>query len=111
MEASFRVEFLPENKIKIVPRGAGTGLSGGSLPLADCVLLAIGKFNKILELDPKHPEVLYNKGLCLARLGKYESALLYYNKALEIDHNPEILLYKGFPREGYDLPETIGKNI
>ena len=38
-------------KIKVVPRGAGTGLSGGALPLKDCILLSMGKFNKILELD------------------------------------------------------------
>ncbi len=45
------LKYCNENKIKIVPRGAGTGLSGGSLPLADCVLLSMGKFNKILEVD------------------------------------------------------------
>ncbi|MDC1096706.1 FAD-linked oxidase C-terminal domain-containing protein [Pelagibacteraceae bacterium] len=48
------LKYCNENKIKVVPRGAGTGLSGGSLPLADCVLLAMGKFNKILELDYKN---------------------------------------------------------
>jgi len=37
--------------IKIVPRGAGTSLSGGALPLADAVLLGLGKFNRILEID------------------------------------------------------------
>lgn len=37
--------------IKIVPRGAGTSLSGGALPLADGVLLGLGKFNRILEID------------------------------------------------------------
>ena len=45
------LKYCNENKIKIVPRGAGTGLSGGSLPLADCLLLSMGKFNKILEVD------------------------------------------------------------
>ena len=50
-EVSKDLKYCNENKIKVVPRGAGTGLSGGSLPLADCVLLAMGKFNKILELD------------------------------------------------------------
>ncbi|MDC0344268.1 FAD-binding protein [Pelagibacteraceae bacterium] len=50
-EVSKILRYCNENKIKVVPRGAGTGLSGGSLPLADCVLLAMGKFNKILELD------------------------------------------------------------
>jgi glycolate oxidase len=48
------LKYCNENKIKVVPRGAGTGLSGGSLPLADCVLLGMGKFNKILEIDYKN---------------------------------------------------------
>ena len=50
-EVSAVLKYCNENKIKVVPRGAGTGLSGGALPLADCVLLAMGKFNKILDLD------------------------------------------------------------
>jgi glycolate oxidase len=37
--------------IKVVPRGAGTSLSGGALPLEDGVLLGMAKFNKIKEID------------------------------------------------------------
>jgi glycolate oxidase len=37
--------------IKVVPRGAGTSLSGGALPLADGVLLGMAKFSKIKEID------------------------------------------------------------
>jgi len=37
--------------VKVVPRGAGTSLSGGALPLADGVLLAMTKFSRILEID------------------------------------------------------------
>lgn len=37
--------------VKIVPRGAGTGLSGGALPLADAVTVGLGKFNSILDID------------------------------------------------------------
>ncbi|MBV1706665.1 MAG: FAD-binding protein [Hyphomicrobiales bacterium] len=37
--------------IKVVPRGAGTSLSGGALPLEDGVLLGLGKFKKVLEID------------------------------------------------------------
>ena len=33
------LEYCNTERIKVVPRGAGTGLSGGALPLADCVLL------------------------------------------------------------------------
>ena len=38
--------------VPVVARGAGTGLSGGALPLADGVLLVLAKFNQILQLDP-----------------------------------------------------------
>ena len=37
--------------IRVVPRGAGTSLSGGALPLADAVLLGLGKFKRILAVD------------------------------------------------------------
>ena len=37
--------------VKVVPRGAGTSLSGGALPLEDGVLLGLGKFKRILEID------------------------------------------------------------
>ncbi|MEI9852513.1 MAG: FAD-linked oxidase C-terminal domain-containing protein [Sphingomonas sp.] len=39
------------NRVKVVPRGAGTSLSGGALPLADGVLLGLGKFNRVLGVD------------------------------------------------------------
>ena len=39
------------NEVKVVPRGSGTPLSGGALPLADGVLLGMGKFNRILDVD------------------------------------------------------------
>ena len=45
------LRYCHENGIKVVPRGAGTSLSGGALPLADGVLLSMTKFNRILEID------------------------------------------------------------
>ncbi len=38
--------------VAVVPRGAGTGLSGGALPLADGVLLSMAKFMRVLRVDP-----------------------------------------------------------
>ena len=50
--AGFRsAALLPRQGIKVVPRGAGTSLSGGALPLADGVLLGMAKFNRIREID------------------------------------------------------------
>ena len=43
--------YCHEQGIKVVPRGSGTSLSGGALPLADGVLLGLGKFNRMLEID------------------------------------------------------------
>ena len=57
------LKYCNDEKIKVVPRGAGTGLSGGALPLADCVLLSLGKFNKILEIDYKNRCVVTQPGV------------------------------------------------
>src|SRR4051794_21022169 len=43
--------FCHAERIKVVPRGAGTSLSGGALPLEDGVLLGMAKFNRIREID------------------------------------------------------------
>ncbi|MGE3932050.1 MAG: FAD-linked oxidase C-terminal domain-containing protein [Rhodospirillaceae bacterium] len=45
------LRYCRDEGIKVVPRGAGTSLSGGALPLEDGVLLGLGKFNRILEVD------------------------------------------------------------
>jgi len=37
--------------LKVVPRGSGTSLSGGALPLADAIVLGLGKLNRVLEID------------------------------------------------------------
>ncbi|WP_249674337.1 glycolate oxidase subunit GlcD [Pseudomonas abieticivorans] len=42
-----------ERRVPVIPRGAGTGLSGGALPLAQGVLLVLARFNQILQIDPK----------------------------------------------------------
>ncbi len=45
------LEACRENGVPVVPRGAGTGLSGGARPLADGVLLTLSRLNRILEID------------------------------------------------------------
>ena len=45
------LRYCHENSIKVVPRGAGTSLSGGALPLEDGVLLGLSKFSRIREID------------------------------------------------------------
>src|SRR5690242_10159550 len=50
-QVSAILNYCKAEGIKVVPRGAGTSLSGGALPLADGVLLGLAKFNRILEID------------------------------------------------------------
>ncbi|MGC1464277.1 MAG: FAD-linked oxidase C-terminal domain-containing protein, partial [Pseudolabrys sp.] len=45
------LSYCHSEGIRVVPRGAGTSLSGGALPLADGVLLGMAKFNRIREID------------------------------------------------------------
>ncbi len=62
-EVSKILSYCNKNKIKVVPRGAGTGLAGSALPLADCILLGLGKFNKILDIDYKNRCVVAQPGV------------------------------------------------
>ena len=41
-----------DQQVPVVARGAGTGLSGGAMPLDNGVLLGLAKFNRILAIDP-----------------------------------------------------------
>jgi glycolate oxidase len=45
------LRYCHQQGVKVVPRGAGTSLSGGALPLADGIILGLGKFNRVLEID------------------------------------------------------------
>ena len=57
------MKWCRDNKVKIVPRGAGTSLSGGALPLSDGVLLGLGKFNQITEIDYENRTVTAQPGV------------------------------------------------
>ena len=57
------MRWCRDNAVKIVPRGAGTSLSGGAIPLSDGVLLGLGKFNKITEIDYENRAVTAQPGV------------------------------------------------
>lgn len=50
-EVSRVLRYCNENEIKVVPRGAGTSLSGGALPTSDSIVLGVSRMNKCLEID------------------------------------------------------------
>lgn len=47
------LRFCAAHGVPVVPRGAGTGLAGSALPIADGVLLAMAKFNRIIGVDAR----------------------------------------------------------
>jgi glycolate oxidase len=50
-EVSQILRWCHAEGVKVVPRGSGTSLSGGALPLEDAVLLGMARFNRVLEID------------------------------------------------------------
>ncbi len=50
-EVAAVLRFAAAEGVRIVPRGAGTSLSGGAIPAEDAIVLALAKFNRILEID------------------------------------------------------------
>lgn len=50
-EVSAILRFCHENHVKVVPRGAGTSLSGGALPLEDAIVLCLSRMTKVLSID------------------------------------------------------------
>jgi len=78
-QVSAVLRYCQENGVKVVPRGAGTSLSGGALPLADGVLLGMAKFNRILEIDYANRCVVAQPGVTnLAITQAVDRAGFYY---------------------------------
>lgn len=68
-----------EKGVPLVARGAGTGLSGGALPIGNGVLLSLAKFNQILEIDPINRRAVVQPGVTnLAVSQAVERYGLYY---------------------------------
>ena len=66
-------------QVPVVARGAGTGLSGGALPLADGVLLSLAKFKNILHIDPHNAMATVQPGVRNQAISEAAAAYgLYY---------------------------------
>ncbi len=73
------LRYCHDNNVKIVPRGSGTGLSGGALPLADAITLGLSKFKKILNIDFQNRCIVTQPGVTnLALSQAVEHAGFYY---------------------------------
>jgi glycolate oxidase len=66
-------------KVPVVPRGAGTGLSGGALPLGDGVLLSMAKFMRVLRVEPRARLAVVQPGVRNAVISEVAAPFgLYY---------------------------------
>lgn len=86
--------FADEKRIPVTPRGSGTGLSGGAVPIVGGIVLSLEKMNRILEIDDKNFIAVVEPGVTLTEL----------RTELE-KHN---LVYPLYPGE---LSATIGGNV
>ncbi len=62
-EISKVLKLCYENNIPVTPRGAGTGLSGGALPVFGGVVLSCEKLNRILQIDERNLQVVTEPGV------------------------------------------------
>ena len=78
-QVSAVLAYCHREGIKVVPRGAGTSLSGGALPLGDGVLLGMAKFKRIREIDFDNRVAVVEPGVTnLAVSQAVEHAGFYY---------------------------------
>ena len=73
------MQLCHQQRVPVVARGAGTGLSGGALPLAEGVLLSLAKFRQILNIDPANAMATVQPGVRNLAISEAAAAYgLYY---------------------------------
>jgi len=88
------LEFANKRRIPVTPRGAGTGVSGGCIPVYGGILLSLERMNRILKIDRENFTAVVEPGVTLSDLyNEVEQQGLYYP------------LYPG------EMTATIGGNV
>lgn len=78
-QVSAIVKLANQEKFAIVPRGNGTGLSGGSVPVKDCVILDLSQWKKIIEIDSENLTAWVEPGVITSQLhAEVEKIGLFY---------------------------------
>jgi glycolate oxidase len=73
------LQLANQEKFNIVPRGAGTGLSGGSIPVENSIVIVMTKWNKILEIDSHNLTATVEPGVITGQLQREVEQLgLFY---------------------------------
>jgi len=73
------VRYAAQNKIPVVTRGSGTGLSGGGVPVRGCIVLCLVQMDRVLELDQKNLTIHVESGVVTQKVAELADAagLLY----------------------------------
>lgn len=73
------INFARKHCLPLVTRGSGTGLSGGSVPMPECIVLCLVKMDDVLQLDNKNLTVLVEAGVVTQKISELADAagLLY----------------------------------
>jgi glycolate oxidase len=70
-EVATLMKYCNEQRISVTPRGAGTGLSGGALPVTGGVVLDMKRFNKIMHVDKRNFQVTTEPGVITQELQEH----------------------------------------
>lgn len=62
------MKYAYEHNIPVVPRGAGTGTTGGAVPSKGAIILSIEKMNRIIDIDPENLNALCEPGVINGKL-------------------------------------------
>jgi glycolate oxidase len=72
------LRFADQQAVRIVPRGAGTSLSGGAVPAADAIVVGMGRFNRILDIDYADRCVIAQSGVTNLAISQAVAARSFY---------------------------------
>ena len=72
------LRFAHQQGLRIIPRGAGTSLSGGAVPVADAIVVGLGRFNRILEIDYADRCVVAQSGVTNLAISQAVAARGFY---------------------------------
>ena len=93
-EVSKVLKYASSRNLPVTPRGAGTGLVGGSVALCAGIMLDLTKMNHFLELDAENLTLTLEPGVLLMDVGKYVEAAGFF-----------------YPPDPGEKTATIGGNI
>ncbi len=87
-EISRILQLANQEMIPVTPRGGGSGLSGGAVPIFGGILLSLERMNKILEIDPQNMVAVVEPGVITKEIGRAlrQEGLFYAGYPLSLEN-------------------------